>query len=125
MDGKQRLTVLMLTAQGKICLESLKEDKWLPTINAVTLLQWISDLFSASCTPPSSHDMPRDSFAPFSRDVSRHIASFLSPRDLGKLGSASKTMLAQTQSEPLWASFFYRPNLAPFGLIRLARDLGK
>jgi hypothetical protein len=75
-----------LSLQGRVRLESLSLDRWLPTTNAVTLIAWACDLFSAASAPDQRYQGPSDAFSRFSREVQRHIASFLAPADLCSLG---------------------------------------
>lgn len=75
--------------QGRVRLESLSLDVWLPTTDGKTLINWISDLFSRS-TPFAAHTslgQSSDVFSRLSREVIRGIASFLTPAELGVLGT--------------------------------------
>lgn len=69
-------------------LESLSLDAWMPTTDGRTLISWISDLFTLS-TPYATAVCPReDALSGLSRELMRHIASFLKPVELGALGTS-------------------------------------
>lgn len=96
-------------ATGRLRTEKLSHDKWLPTVDAVSVLKWIGELFSVD--PPALSCGKGCHMDTLSSEAARQILRFLGPIDLCSVATTSKKMVCLGFDEALWATLY----IADFG----------
>ncbi|CBJ25451.1 ubiquitin-conjugating enzyme E2W [Ectocarpus siliculosus] len=105
----------LVDANGRLRMQKLSFDKWLPTIEASQVIGWLFHLFETE--PPCVTSGNSCPFTHLSSETVLQVHTFLDAGDLGRLSQTSKHMLSLCFDEATWAKLYYRSCTSLDGLL--------